>query len=244
MAFLEAIGIVKSYRGPRGVLEVLRGADLQVETGEMVAVVGASGVGKSTLLHVLGGLDSLDAGTLQIGDVRIDTMRDEARVAFRNQRVGFIFQFHHLLPEFTALENVEMPLLIGGVPAAERRARAGALLERVGLAGRVDHLPGALSGGEQQRVAIARALASRPALLLADEPTGNLDEDTARDIQLLLRQIHAEQRLTSVIVTHNPAMAASCDRTLRLSAGQLSPESNVQSPGSVQSPASVQGPES
>ena len=224
MAFLEAIGVVKSYRGPRGVLEVLRGADLQVETGEMVAVVGASGVGKSTLLHVLGGLDSLDGGTLQIGDVRIDALADEARVGFRNQRVGFIFQFHHLLPEFTALENVEMPLLIGGVSTAERRARATALLDRVGLAGRLDHLPGALSGGEQQRVAIARALASKPLLLLADEPTGNLDEDTARDIQALLREIHAEQHLTSVIVTHNPAMAANCDRILRLQAGLLRPD--------------------
>ena len=231
MAFLEAIGVVKSYRGPRGVLEVLRGADLHVEAGEMVAVVGASGVGKSTLLHVLGGLDSLDAGTLQIGDVRIDAMADEARVGFRNQRVGFIFQFHHLLPEFTALENVEMPLLIGGVGAAERRSRALALLERVGLAGRLDHLPGAMSGGEQQRVAIARALASQPALLLADEPTGNLDEDTARDIQALLREIHTEQHLTSVIVTHNPAMAANCDRTLRLQAGLLRPDGHAQGPG-------------
>jgi lipoprotein-releasing system ATP-binding protein len=221
VAFLEAIGIVKAYRGPRGVLEVLRGTDLHVESGEMVAVIGASGVGKSTLLHVLGGLDSLDAGTLTIGDARIDTMSDEARVGFRNQRVGFIFQFHHLLPEFTALENVEMPLLIGGMGTAERRSRATALLDRVGLAGRLDHLPGALSGGEQQRVAIARALASKPALLLADEPTGNLDEDTARDIQALLREIHTEQRLTSVIVTHNPAMAVSCDRTLRLTAGHL-----------------------
>ena len=224
MAFLEAVGIVKSYRGPRAIVEVLRGADLRVEAGEMVAVVGASGVGKSTLLHVLGGLDSLDAGTLLIGDARIDTLADQARVAFRNQRVGFIFQFHHLLPEFTALENVEMPLLIGGVGAAERRSRATALLDRVGLAGRLDHLPGALSGGEQQRVAIARALASEPALLLADEPTGNLDEDTAREIQQLLRDIHAEQRLTSVIVTHNPAMAANCDRILRLQAGLLRPD--------------------
>ena len=203
------------------VLDVLRGADLVVEAGEMVAVVGASGVGKSTLLHVLGGLDALDAGTLTIGGTRIDGMADEARVAFRNQRVGFVFQFHHLLPEFTALENVEMPLHIGGMDAPTRRARAKVLLDRVGLAGRLDHLPGALSGGEQQRVAIARALASRPALLLADEPTGNLDEDTARDIQLLLREIHAEQQLTSIVVTHNPAVAAACDRTLKLQSGLL-----------------------
>jgi lipoprotein-releasing system ATP-binding protein len=223
MAFLSANAIVKSYRTARGRVDVLKGADLAVEHGEMIAIVGASGVGKSTMLHVLGGLDSLDAGTLEIGGVRIDTMDDEARVAFRNQRVGFVFQFHHLLPEFTALENVEMPLLIGGVAGAERRARAAAILERVGLTGRLDHLPGALSGGEQQRVAIARALVTEPALLLADEPTGNLDEDTARDIQALIRAMHTERKLTSVIVTHNPAVAAGCDRVMRLQSGLVQP---------------------
>ena len=231
MAFLSASSIVKSYRNtraPRGVaappeISVLRGADLSVEAGEMIAIVGASGVGKSTMLHVLGGLDSLDAGTLEIDGMRIDTMNDDARVAFRNQRIGFVFQFHHLLPEFSALENVEMPLLIGGVPAAARRARAAAILERVGLAGRLDHLPSALSGGEQQRVAIARALVTEPALLLADEPTGNLDEDTARDIQALIRAMHTERKLTSVIVTHNPAVAAGCDRVLRLQSGLVQP---------------------
>jgi lipoprotein-releasing system ATP-binding protein len=223
MAFLSASAITKSYRTPRARVDVLRGADLAVERGEMIAIVGASGVGKSTMLHVLGGLDSLDGGTLEIGGVRIDTMDDEARVAFRNQRVGFVFQFHHLLPEFSALENVEMPLLIGGVPAAARRTRAAAILERVGLTGRLEHLPGALSGGEQQRVAIARALVTEPSLLLADEPTGNLDEDTARDIQALIRAMHAEQNLTSVIVTHNPAVAAGCDRVLRLQSGLVQP---------------------
>ena len=223
MAFLSAHSIVKSYRNARGPVDVLKGADLSAEAGEMIAIVGASGVGKSTLLHVLGGLDSLDAGTLEIDGKRIDRMNDDERVAFRNQRVGFVFQFHHLLPEFSALENVEMPLLIGGVPAAARRARAASILERVGLTGRLDHLPGALSGGEQQRVAIARALATEPALLLADEPTGNLDEDTARDIQGLIRAMHAEQKLTSVIVTHNPAVAAGCDRVLRLQSGLVQP---------------------
>jgi lipoprotein-releasing system ATP-binding protein len=158
-----------------------------------------------------------------VDGARIDTMADEARVAFRNRRVGFVFQFHHLLPEFSAIENVEMPLLIGGVPAAERRARASALLDRVGLTDRADHRPSALSGGEQQRVAIARALSAGPSLLLADEPTGNLDERTAQDIQALLREIHREQGLTSVIVTHNPAIASGCDRVYRLEAGLLAP---------------------
>jgi lipoprotein-releasing system ATP-binding protein len=223
MAFLDARSIVKSYRTARGRVDVLRGADLQVDAGEMIAIVGASGVGKSTMLHVLGGLDSLDAGTLEIGGVKIDSMDDEQRVAFRNQRVGFVFQFHHLLPEFSAIENVEMPLLIGGVPPAARRQRAAAILERVGLTGRLEHLPGALSGGEQQRVAIARALVTEPALLLADEPTGNLDEDTSRDIQGLIRAMHAEQKLTSVIVTHNPAVAAGCDRVFRLQSGLVQP---------------------
>jgi lipoprotein-releasing system ATP-binding protein len=221
MALVEAASLTKSYRAARGLVEVLRGLDLTVEAGEMVAIVGASGVGKSTLLHVLGGLDGVDSGTLRIGDAHIDTMDDEARVGFRNQRVGFVFQFHHLLPEFNALENVEMPLIIGGVAPAERRRRAMALLTRVGLADRYDHLPSALSGGEQQRVAIARALASNPVLLLADEPTGNLDEETARDLQDLLREMHQEHQLTSIIATHNPAIAAGCDRILRLAGGHL-----------------------
>lgn len=221
MAFLTATSIVKSYRNARGKVEVLRGADLSVEAGEMIAIVGASGVGKSTMLHVLGGLDSLDAGTLEIDGMKIALMNDDARVAFRNQRVGFVFQFHHLLPEFSALENVEMPLLIGGVPAPARRARAAAILERVGLTARLDHLPSALSGGEQQRVAIARALVTKPALLLADEPTGNLDEDTAGEILRLIREIHAENGLTSIVVTHNPKVADGCDRVLRLQSGLL-----------------------
>jgi lipoprotein-releasing system ATP-binding protein len=221
MAFVEVRDLVKSYVAARGQLEVLHGLSLSVAAGEMLAIIGASGVGKSTLLHVLGGLDAIDAGTVRIGDAAIDRMDDEARVRFRNRHVGFVFQFHHLLPEFTALENIEMPLFIAGVPASERRARAGALLERVGLGGRADHRPGALSGGEQQRVAVARALVCRPALLLADEPTGNLDEATAADLHRLLRDMHAEHGLTSVIVTHNPALAAACDRVCRLEAGRI-----------------------
>jgi lipoprotein-releasing system ATP-binding protein len=221
MAFIDVRGLVKSYRTPAGPLTVLHDLSLEVEAGEMVAVVGASGVGKSTLLHVLGGLDEFDSGTVRIGDADIGAMDDEARVRFRNRRVGFVFQFHHLLPEFSALENVEMPLRIAGRLAADRDADARALLARVGLTPRADHRPGALSGGEQQRVAVARALVCRPQLLLADEPTGNLDEHTAAELHALLREMHREHGLTSVIATHNSGLAASCDRTLRLEGGRL-----------------------
>jgi lipoprotein-releasing system ATP-binding protein len=221
MAFVEIRNLAKSYRTATGRLGVLHDLNLDVEQGEMLAVVGASGVGKSTLLHVLGGLDPFDGGTVRIGDAVIDRMDDEARVRFRNRNVGFVFQFHHLLPEFTAFENVEMPLRIAGFPAAEREQRARALLDRVGLADRASHRPGALSGGEQQRVAVARALVVRPSLLLADEPTGNLDEATAADLQQLLRDMHREHGLTSVIVTHNSVLAALCDRVARLENGRL-----------------------
>ena len=221
MAFLECRGVVKSYRTATGQLEVLRGVDLTAERGEMVAIMGASGVGKSTLLHVLGGLDAFEAGAIQIGDFAIQAMDDASRVAFRNRHVGFVFQFHHLLPEFTAVENVEMPLRIARRPAAECRRRAETLLTRVGLSGRLTHRPAALSGGEQQRVAMARALVAEPYLLLADEPTGNLDEATATDLQALLRDMHREYGLTSLIATHNPALAAACDRIVRLEGGRL-----------------------
>jgi lipoprotein-releasing system ATP-binding protein len=169
----------------------------------------------------VGGLDAFEAGTIAIGEFAVHAMADAARVAFRNRHVGFVFQFHHLLPEFTALENVEMPLRIAGRPAAERQAKAMALLDRVGLTDRRTHRPAALSGGEQQRVAIARALVTEPWLLLADEPTGNLDEATAQDLQALLRDMHRETGLTSILVTHNTALAASCDRTVRLEGGRL-----------------------
>ncbi len=221
MAFIEVTGLVKSYTSASGALTVLRDLNLAIERGEMVAIVGASGVGKSTLLHVLGGLDQFEAGTVRIDDAQIERMNDDQRVAFRNAHVGFVFQFHHLLPEFSALENVEMPLFLAGVGAGERRTRAEQLLARVGLSARLTHRPGTMSGGEQQRVAVARALVTRPALLLADEPTGNLDEATAADLHRLLRQIHAEDHLTSVIVTHNAVLAASCDRVFRLEGGHL-----------------------
>ena len=221
MPFLEVRGLHKGYVVGDRTLPVLRGLDLTLERGEMVAVVGASGVGKSTLLHVLGGLDKSDAGTVRVGDVDLGALRDAELVAFRNKNVGFVFQFHHLLPEFTALENAEMPMRIAGAAAAERRGRATGLLDRVGLAARVDHTPGMLSGGEQQRVALARALVMHPLLLLADEPTGNLDEHTAETLHELLREMHREHGLTSVIATHNPRLAAACDRVLRLAEGSL-----------------------
>jgi lipoprotein-releasing system ATP-binding protein len=230
MAFIEITGVTKSYPVGGTLLTVLRGLDLTVEKGEMVAVVGASGVGKSTLLHVLGGLDSIDQGAIRIGDAELGRMSDAELVTFRNTNVGFVFQFHHLLPEFTALENAEMPMRIARRPAAERLARAKGLLARVGLGERLEHRPGMLSGGEQQRVAIARALVMDPALLLADEPTGDLDEHTADMLHELLREMHRERGLTSIIATHNPKLAASCDRVLRLEDGRLRPELAADSP--------------
>jgi len=221
MAFLEAAAVDKSYLAGGTRLHVLRELDLTVEKGEMVAIVGASGVGKSTLLHVLGGLDAIDAGAVRIGDQDLAAMKPDALTAFRNRHVGFVFQFHHLLPEFTALENAGMPMRIARRSAGERESRANAMLTRVGLAERVSHNPGMLSGGEQQRVAIARALVMDPALLLADEPTGDLDEHTADALHDLLREMHRERGLTSVIATHNPRLAAACDRVLRLEEGKL-----------------------
>jgi lipoprotein-releasing system ATP-binding protein len=221
MAFLTVSGLRKTYVTPGGPVEVLRDLDLEVEPGRMVAVMGASGVGKSTLLHVLGGLDAVDAGRIVVDGADLTALDDAGRVAFRNRRVGFVFQFHHLLPEFSALENVEMPLRIARVPMAEARPRVEALLARVGLADRLTHRPGTLSGGEQQRVAIARALVMTPALLLADEPTGNLDEHTAETLHDLLREMHREQQLTSVIATHNSRLAAACDEVYRLEHGRL-----------------------
>ena len=221
MPFLEALGIVKSYPVGGRSLTVLRDLELTVAAGEMVAIVGASGVGKSTLLHILGGLDHADHGRIAIDGVELTTLPAEEVVAFRNRHVGFVFQFHHLLPEFSALENAEMPMRIARMALADARPRAEELLGRVGLGERLTHRPGMLSGGEQQRVAVARALVMRPAVLLADEPTGDLDEQTADSLHALLREMHEAYGLTSIIATHNPRLANACDRVLRLEGGRL-----------------------
>jgi lipoprotein-releasing system ATP-binding protein len=221
VSFITAQGIVKSYPVATGRLTVLNELDLAVERGEMVAIMGASGAGKSTLLHVLGGLDRPDRGEVRVGDHLVTALPDAELVAFRNRHVGFVFQFHHLLPEFSAVENAQMPLRIARVSAADARPRAIELLSRVGLGERLDHRPGMLSGGEQQRVAVARALVMKPTLLLADEPTGDLDEGTAGALHDLLREMHREFGLTAIIATHNPRLAQACDRTLRLAAGRL-----------------------
>jgi lipoprotein-releasing system ATP-binding protein len=224
MPFVSVRALNKSYDVGAVRIHVLRDLDLEVHAGEMVAIVGASGVGKSTLLHLLGGLDRAGSGSIHVDDAVLGDMSDAALVEFRNKRIGFVFQFHHLLPEFDASENVEMPMRIAGTPRAEARGRAQALLMRIGLGERLTHQPSMLSGGEQQRVAVARALVMRPGLLLADEPTGDLDENTANSLHALLREMHGEHGLTSIIATHNPRLAAACDRVLRLEQGQLREE--------------------
>ena len=221
MAFVDVQGLNKAYQLGTERIHVLRDLDLAVTHGEMVAIVGASGVGKSTLLHLLGGLDRPDSGRIVVADTDLRGLDDLALVRFRNRNVGFVFQFHHLLPEFDATENVEMPMRIARRPRSEARQRATELLARVELSDRLKHRPGMMSGGEQQRVAVARALTMKPALLLADEPTGDLDENTAESLHALLREMHAEHGLTSIIATHNPRLAAACDRVLRLERGQL-----------------------
>jgi lipoprotein-releasing system ATP-binding protein len=219
--FITVSSLNKRYRVGTQDIHVLRDLQLSVEAGEMVAIMGASGVGKSTLLHLLGGLDRPDSGTVVVDGRDLGTLSDEALVGFRNLRVGFVFQFHHLLPEFSALENAEMPMRIARRPPAQARVTARALLDAVGLGERLDHRPSMLSGGEQQRVAVARALVMQPALILADEPTGDLDERTGDSLNALFRQMHRERGLTSVIATHNPRLAAACDRVLRLEGGAL-----------------------
>ena len=222
MTVLEAQALSKTYvGGDGGRIVVLDAVDLQIARGEMVAIIGASGAGKSTLLHLLGALDRPTSGRILINGRPLDGMDDDAVSALRNRTVGFVFQFHHLLREFTALENVMMPLRITGADDAEARRRASALLERVGLGGRVHHRPGALSGGEQQRTAVARALAADPAVLLADEPSGNLDHHNSEKLHELFTELAHELELGMVVVTHNRSLAARADRVLQLEDGRL-----------------------
>ena len=206
--------------GPR-VVRVLSGLDLEIGAGERVAIVGESGVGKSTLLHILGTLDRPTGGEVWFDGENLTSKSDRDLAHFRNREIGFIFQFHHLLPDFTALENVMMPALIGRTSTDAARRRAGHLLDRVGLAERLEHRPGELSGGEQQRVAVARALVQEPRAVLADEPTGNLDPATGEGVQNLLMELNREHNITLVVVTHSATLASAMDRTLRLTAGRI-----------------------
>ena len=216
MAFLEARDLAKSYRDSAVPVAVFRGLELEVERGEMLAVVGPSGAGKSTLLHLLGGLDRPDDGSIRIGGAELGRMSAEQLARFRNKRVGFVFQFHHLLPEFNAVENVAMPAWIGRIPKNEALDSASRLLAELGLSERDRHFPNQLSGGEQQRVAIARALLPEPELLLADEPTGNLDFETSERVFELMKECHSKRNLTSIIVTHNRELASRCDRVYEM----------------------------
>jgi lipoprotein-releasing system ATP-binding protein len=218
---VRAEGLTKTYESGRSRVVVFDPLNLEIAAGEMVAVVGPSGAGKSTLLHLLGGLDRPTAGTVKVAEIDIFKLGELDLARFRNGEIGFIFQFHHLLPEFTAIENAMMPLLIGRSSRRTAIGRAGAMLKSVGLADRVMHRPGELSGGEQARVALARALVTRPRLLLADEPTGDLDSKTSESIHNLLREIHRSEKLTSVVVTHNERLASVCDRVLHLEDGKL-----------------------
>jgi lipoprotein-releasing system ATP-binding protein len=217
---IRATGLSKAYGDGRRI-DVLVDLDLEVAAGETVAIVGQSGVGKSTLLHVLGTLDRPTGGTVLFDGVNIFGLSEREQATFRNREVGFIFQFHHLLPDFTALENVMMPALIRGVSAPEAESRARAVLERVGLSERLTHKPGELSGGEQQRVAVARAVALSPRIILADEPTGNLDPATGSEVHALLMDLNRTHNITLVIVTHNDELSRLVHRTLRLQNGKL-----------------------
>jgi len=218
MPLVEARGLGKTYSNAEVPVVVFAGLDLVVEKGEMLAVVGPSGIGKSTLLHLLGGLDRPTGGTIKVADRVLTSMSNDELARFRNAHVGFVFQFHHLLPEFRAVENVAMPLWIGRFARDEALRQAAVLLAELGLTQRGQHFPNQLSGGEQQRVAIARALVTDPLLFLADEPTGNLDLETSERVFELMRECHLKRGLTSVIVTHNQQLAARCDRTMEMRA--------------------------
>ena len=217
MLAIKAAHLSKTYAGEATPVTVFQDLSFELEEGVLAAVMGPSGVGKSTLLHLLGGIDTADAGRVEIFGEVLEEMTPRDRARWRNDRIGFVFQFHHLLPEFTALENVAMPHRIAGVSGQDALERAAILLDRVGLFDRRDHSSRALSGGEQQRVAMARALARGPSLLLADEPTGNLDADSARRVFALLEELHRERQMTTVLVTHNPELANRCDKIFVMS---------------------------
>lgn len=218
---LQAQKISKAYQSASKRIDVLQDLDIEVSTGKMMAIMGASGVGKSTLLHLLGGLDRPDSGQILFQGADILQYTSDQLARFRNQKVGFVFQMHHLLPEFDTLENTMMPFLLKNYDRTQAAARAEKILQEVGLSERLDHRPGQLSGGEQQRVAVARALMQDPVLILADEPTGNLDEHTAASIFQLFRELHERRQLAFVIATHNPDLAAVCDESYILHEGKL-----------------------
>jgi lipoprotein-releasing system ATP-binding protein len=220
---IQVSDLQKSYKTARGELTLFRDLNLHVQAGEMVAIVGQSGAGKSTLLHILGALDAPSAGTVYCASTNVAKLSPRDAAAFRNREIGYVWQFHYLLPEFTALENVAMPLLARGKQKREALVVAANWLREIGLEDRSDHRPGELSGGEQQRVALARALVNNPRLLLADEPTGDLDETTAGRVFDLIERLHTTHGLTSILVTHNLDLAARCTRALRLEGGRLAP---------------------
>ena len=220
---LSATNVAKTYEEGNLRTEVLRDVNLSVKRRETLAIIGASGTGKSTLLHILGGLDHPTAGEVEVEGRTMSRLSDRARGEVRNQSLGFVYQFHHLLPEFTALENVCMPLLIRGTSIAKAREESTALLERVGLGARLEHKPGELSGGERQRCAVARALVTRPACVLGDEPTGNLDEKNAAAVYELMLELNREIGTALVLVTHDPRLAARANRRLEISSGTLRP---------------------
>lgn len=228
---VRARGLAKTYRDAERLVEVLRGIDLDVEPGQSVAIVGPSGSGKSTLLHVLGGLEEPDAGCIEIGDRRLDRLGARERAELRNRTIGFVFQFHQLLPDFTALENVLLPARIAGIDLREGWDKARALLEEVGVGERESHFPSELSGGERQRVALCRALVLDPPLLLADEPTGNLDPRTGDQVFGLLMDMASKHNTTMILVTHNPDMARQCARMLVLEEGMVHEVTAAQSTG-------------